>query len=184
MPVSARQVGIGAAIVLYTLHDGAAYAQMHGGYEMGLAKIPNLRLVVTPQVPTVARGQPVRVTVRIENLGSHSVVVNCAFRINDEQVVPLAGDLFFKIEGPGGHRFPLKFLIRARGVQRADFVELALGGACDSRPIDLSEYYGVTEPGRYRIVAGYRSDRTGSEFGTRAVTGSLPSEPIDVEVLP
>ena len=146
------------------------------------ARIPNAILTLSPKDQRVGRSLPVLVTLRLQNAGVVPLVANCAWRVNDETMVPSAGEVYFVVEDPTGRSLPFAVLIRPRGIRQGDFAQIQPGESCASDPIDVASYFPIEQPGRYRIVATYCNGQSGSAFGLSASRGCTTSATARFEI--
>lgn len=124
-----------------------------------------------------SKGQPVVARLSLTNPGPQSLLVNGRLLVNHP--APSPNEVTLRILNPAGHRLPFLWKVRAGEPLPRHFVELPAGQSLD-RQIDLSECYGIREPGIYRIQAVY-TNRT-SPSGQKAWTGQLLSPLAEVTI--
>ncbi|MFH1452474.1 MAG: hypothetical protein ABIH00_00660 [Armatimonadota bacterium] len=123
----------------------------------------------------------------LTNISKEPIRVNERFLVNFES--PSPHEVYFVIKNAKGIQLPFQLRIRAGEPKLEDFTTLNPGesiekpnfmGFFDIKGYDLTEAYGLKEPGLYTIFAVY-SNRAQAE-GMKAWTGNLKSNTVKITI--
>jgi hypothetical protein len=121
---------------------------------------------------------PVQVTVIVTNLFDMPLMMNSRMLVNHPL---LQGELAFRILGPQGKKIEIQRLITPLSVRDQDFVILNRGESMQ-RSVDLSDLYGFSEKGTYKVWACYHNEVDHVDASRRAWKGAVWSEPVEVQL--
>jgi len=122
-------------------------------------------------------GGPVNVTVVLTNLFDAPLLMNSRMLVNHPL---LKGEISFQIIDSNGKKIDIQRLITPLSIRDQDFVTLDRGESMQ-RAVDLSDLFGLTQKGLYKVQAAYHNDadRVGAQ---RAWRGVVWSEPIELRL--
>jgi hypothetical protein len=121
-------------------------------------------------------GGPVAVTVIITNLFDAPLLMNSRMLVNHPR---LQGELSFSIMGPGGKKLEIQRLITPLSIRDEDYTKLAKGQSMQ-RTVDLTDLYGVTQKGVYKLQVSYHNEVDQTLDGRRAWKGIVWSDPSEI----
>lgn len=112
------------------------------------------------------------------NEGDGEVIVNGRLAVSQ---VDGPGELSFHVSGPDGRALGFAARVNVGKPLAEDFTTLPPSGAV-SAEIDLRNYFRFEGSGRYCVQATYKNRWPGPDVDVRVWTGTLRSEPIEVDV--
>jgi hypothetical protein len=123
-------------------------------------------------------GHPVVMTILVTNLFDSPLIMNSRMLVNHPL---LSGEVSFRIIGPDGRKVEIQRLITPLSLRDDDFVLLARGQSIQ-RSVDLSDLYGISQKGVYKIQVSYHNDIDHPVDGRRAWKGEIWSDPIEIRL--
>ena len=143
-----------------------------------------LRLTASLEDAIFRLGQPIPVRLELINVSSEPVWINKRMSVGYED--GFTRELFFCIyDASTGNIIPAPENERVDAHRlpptREDFRLLGSGEACDT-VIDVYFWHRFARSGSYRIVFTYDNQYDGHEFGLRAFTGSIESNPLLITI--
>jgi hypothetical protein len=144
--------------------------------------------VVRVEVATVDNQPPTspyrKPQVSLRNSSERTVTMNCAFRVNAEDWVPIAGEVSLTlIDADSGTPLPYAIEIRPGLLLAQDFQRVPPTGTCVSAPIDVAHLFGSIPAGRYNLTVTACNAHDGSEFDVHAPVGCTPPATIEYRVV-
>jgi len=133
--------------------------------------------VLIKSATSYALSDPVEVTIIVTNLFDAPLMMNSRMLVNHAR---LPGEIAFRIQGPDGKNVNIQRLITPLSVRDQDFITLERGQSMQ-RTVDLSDLYGLTRKGDYKVQAAYHNeiDHVGE---LHAWKGVVWSEPVDIQL--
>jgi hypothetical protein len=116
----------------------------------------------------------------LKNVGTVTIVANCAFRVNSETFVPENGDIYFKVTHPSRLTGPFRNFVKFAPLEAEDFIRLQPGESCEGHEYLLEDY--ALEVGEYKLVGRYCNQERGEDFGVSAEIGCADADPIAVKI--
>jgi len=123
-------------------------------------------------------GGPVEVTIIVTNLFDAPLLMNSRMMVNHPL---LKGEVSFRIIGPDGGKVEIQRLITPLSLKEDDFEALARGQSMQ-RAVDLSDLFGVTRKGIYKVQVSYHNEIDHAAGDQRAWKGVVWSEPVEVQL--
>ena len=119
-------------------------------------------------------GGPVGVTIIVTNLFDAPLILNRRMLVNHPL---LQGEVSFRIIGPDGKRIHIQRLITPLSLRDQDFVTLYRGQSMQ-REIDLTDLFGITRKGSYKIQVSYHNEIDHVREAQHVWKGVVWSDPV------
>jgi hypothetical protein len=148
-----------------------------GGWE---ATAGPLRFAVHVEPRSSRLGGDVWVHLVLANAGDAPLAVNARLLPMAGSVARGAGEVVLQVRGPAGYSTTRRVSGRVGPPGPDDFALLQPGHEL-SRSHPLTRYESLHRPGRYAVLAEYRSDAPGEVDGVRAFRGVLRASPVELE---
>jgi hypothetical protein len=134
----------------------AALRGASGGHTVASSTSP-LDFVVTLPSTEFQLGDPILLTMALQNISSQPQLVNKRLLINDAAAADAVREVFLRITLPSGEEARFAYDVTAGFPSAADFVLLGPGEGVDTslQPADLADLYTLTEVGSYAVTAVY-----------------------------
>jgi hypothetical protein len=123
-------------------------------------------------------GGPVDVTIVVTNLFDAPLIMNSRMLVNHPL---LQGEISFRIIAPNGKVVNIRRLITPLSLRDQDFVTLSRGESMQ-REVDLTDLYGITQRGIYKIQACYHNEIDHVGEGRHSWKGAVWSEPTEIRL--
>lgn len=123
-------------------------------------------------------GEPMMVSVIVTNLFDQPLAMNRRMLVNHPA---LEGELYFWIVGPNKKLWQIQRRVTPLPIRAEDFSVLKRGMSME-RTIDLADFYGLTEPGNYKIYVAYRNDMDQPIGSLMAWKGQAWSVPLIIHI--
>ncbi len=123
-------------------------------------------------------GDPIEITIIVTNLFDTPLIMNSRMLVNHPR---LQGEISIWIIGPDGKKNEIRRLITPLSLRDQDFVLLTRGQSMQ-RAVDLSDLYGISEKGVYKVQALYHNDVDHVGAAPHAWKGAVWSEPVEIEL--
>jgi hypothetical protein len=123
-------------------------------------------------------GGPVVMTILITNLFDAPLLMNSRMLVNH---LLLQGEISFRITGPDGRKVEIKRLITPLSLRENDFVTLTRGQSFQ-RTVDLSDLYGISQKGIYKVQVSYHNEIDHTVGSQRVWKGIVWSDPIEIQL--
>ena len=145
----------------------------------------NLALSVEVDRHSYQIGQPVPITLILENSSSAPVVIQTRMALNVRQLCPnVSCDLYFAISDSANKELEFRWLARVRSIELTDFRKIMPGERYRFELPDLTVYYApFDKPGQYTIQAVYENQMDPNDGGL-AWKGRLTSNVATVTLEP
>jgi len=123
-------------------------------------------------------GRPIEVTILVTNLFEATLMMNSRMLVNHPL---LQGEVSFRIRGPDGKKIEIQRLITPLSLRDEDFVLLDRGQSIQ-RSVDLSDLYGITRKGVYRVQVSYHNEIDNASGHQHAWKGVVLSDPVEIHI--
>jgi hypothetical protein len=115
------------------------------------------------------------VTVMLSNQTQGTLLINSRMRTNR---YPLDGELSFIVLGPHEKEFKLQKAVTPRDLLDGELSTLRIGETTE-QAVDLTELYGVSKHGTYRVQVLYYNRFDLEKNGLKTWRGVIASEPVE-----
>jgi len=116
------------------------------------------------------------VTVMLSNQTTGKLLINNRLRTNR---YPLDGELSFIIRGPDGQECAFKKAVSPREILDSEIITLGVGETTE-QSVDLTDVYGMSQRGTYRIQVLYYNRTDLDKDGLSLWRGVIASEPVEI----
>ncbi len=123
-------------------------------------------------------GEPVEVTIILTNLFPAQLLLNSRMLVNHPR---LQGEVAFRITNGDDKPLLIQTLVTPLTMREEDFVLLAKGESIQ-RTVDLSDIYGMSHKGTYKVQAIYHNEIDFVSGKRRSWKGRVWSDPIEIEL--
>ena len=132
--------------------------------------------IMLKSVDHFSAADPVVMTIMVTNLFDAPLVMNSRMLVNHTL---LQGEISFRIVGPDGRKVEIQRLITPLSLRDDDFVLLDRGQSIQ-RAVNLSDLFGMTQKGIYKIQVSYHNEIDRVVGTRRAWKGIVWSDPVEI----